>query len=408
MSEPLATPGDVESRVSLPPNVRLLGLTSLLNDIASEMIYPLLSVFLLSVLGGRETFLGLIEGVAESTASLLKLFSGGWSDRTGRRKGFVVFGYTLAAIARPLVGLAAAPWQVLVARFADRVGKGVRTAPRDAMIAESVAPGVRGRAFGFHRAMDHLGAAIGPVLATLWLYFRPGDYRTMFLVTIVPGLIVAAVAALGLKETRREPDADSEAAEKLGPLGAFDRRFRWLLAAIFVFTLGNSSDLFLLHRAEQLGVTPAWLPMLWCTFSLAKSIGNLFAGRATDRVGSRPMLIAGWLVYAIIYVAFAMATQAWHIWALFGGYAVFYAMAEPAEKALVAEFAGPRRGLAFGWFHFALGVAAFPANLLCGVLYQAYGPWGAFGFGGAMALVATALLLPLFAVRPARDASLRG
>jgi len=407
VNESLASPGEADSRVALPANVRLLGLTSLLNDIASEMIYPLLPVFLLGLLGGGEAILGLIEGVAESTASLLKLFSGGWSDRTGRRKGFVVFGYTLAAIARPLVGLAAAPWQVLVARFADRVGKGVRTAPRDAMIAESVEPGIRGRAFGFHRAMDHLGAAIGPVLATLWLYFRPDDYRTMFLVTIVPGLMVVAVAALGLKETRREREADSVPAERLGPLGAFDNRFRWLLAAIVVFTLGNSSDLFLLRRAEQLGVTPVWLPMLWCAFSLAKSAGNLLAGRATDRLGSRPMLVIGWSVYAVIYAAFAMATQAWHAWALFGGYALFYAMTEPAEKALVAEFAGPRRGLAFGWFHFALGVAAFPANLLCGILYQKYGPWGAFGFGGAMALVATALLVPLFAMAPAGDTSRR-
>ncbi len=388
----------------LPRNVRLLGLTSLLNDIASEMIFPLLPKFLLGVLGGDKFFLGLIEGIAESTASLLKLFAGGWSDRVGRRKGFVVFGYALAAVARPLMGVAAVPWHVLAARFADRVGKGVRTAPRDALIAESVAPNSRGRAFGFHRAMDHLGAAIGPLLATGFLFFWPGEYRTLFLLTLIPGLLVVAVVVIGLKETSRAPslasgDPGEQAAEvdvRMWSWRGFDPRFRWLLAAIVVFTLGNSSDAFLLVRAEELGVAPVWLPTLWCAFHLVKSVGNLVAGRITDRIGPRPLLLSGWLAYALIYLGFALATEAWQAWALFGGYALHYAVTEPAEKTLVAEFAGARRGLAFGWFNFALGIASLPANLLCGALYRSYGAGGAFGVGAGLAMLATAMLLPLF------------
>lgn len=387
----------------LPRNVRLLGLTSLVNDIASEMIFPLLPKFLLGVLGGDKFFLGLIEGIAESTASLLKLFAGGWSDRVGRRKGFVVFGYTLAAMARPLVGVAAAPWHVLAARFADRVGKGVRTAPRDALIAESVAPNARGRAFGFHRAMDHLGAAIGPLLATSFLFLWPGEYRTLFLLTVIPGLLVVAVVVFGLKETSRtsslQPsDPREKAAKAEGGMWSwrgFDPRFRWLLAAIVVFTLGNSSDAFLLVRAEELGVAPVWLPLLWCAFHVVKSGGNLVAGGITDRIGPRPLLLGGWLAYALIYLGFALATETWQAWALFGAYALHYAVTEPAEKTLVAEFAGSRRGLAFGWFNFALGIAALPANLLCGVLYRSYGAAGAFGAGAGLALIASVLLLPL-------------
>lgn len=392
---------------SLPRNVRLLGLTSLVNDIASEMIFPLLPKFLLGVLGGDKYFLGLIEGIAESTASLLKLVAGGWSDRAGRRKPFVVIGYLLAAVARPLIGVAAAPWHVLAARFGDRVGKGVRTAPRDAMIAESIPPELRGRAFGFHRAMDHLGAAIGPLLATAFLFFWPNEYRALFLLTIIPGMMVVAITVIGLREPRHDAhseatDTTTDSAHESASDASFDPRFPWLLAAIAIFTLGNSSDAFLLVRAEELGVAPVWLPALWCAFHLAKSAGNLIAGRITDRVGPRPMLLGGWLAYAAIYACFAMATAAWHAWALFGAYALHYAVTEPAEKTLVAKYAGSRRGLAFGWFNFALGVVALPANLLCGALYKQYGPVGAFGVGAMLALIASVLLVRLYTTRSAR------
>ncbi len=375
---------------TLPRNVKLLGLASLLNDIASEMIYPLLPQFLLTVLGGNRVHLGIIEGMADSTASLLKLWSGGRSDRAGRRKRFVVFGYALAAIARPLIGLATTPWHVFAARVVDRVGKGVRTSPRDALIAESTEPGNRGWAFGFHRAMDHLGAAIGPLLASGFLLVWPGQLRALFLVTLLPGLFVVTLLVLGLRETTATNPARETVRLTLEPFG---RDFRLLLLALVVFTLGNASDAFLLVRAGELGVPTPLLPILWCVFHIAKSGGNLLAGRAVDRLGARPLILGGWVVYALIYMAFALATEAWHVWALFLGYAVFYALTEPAEKSLIADLVGgERKGLGFGWYNFAIGIAALPSSLIFGALYEALGALVAFGWGAALALVAVIML----------------
>lgn len=375
----------------LPRNVKLLGLASLINDIASEMIYPMIPTFLMGVLGGNRFQLGLIEGAADSVASLLKLWSGGRSDRVGRRKGFVVSGYLLATVSRGLLAMATAPWHLLAIRVGDRVGKGIRTSPRDAMIADSTAPGMRGRAFGFHRAMDHLGAAIGPVLAAAFLWAWPGRLRELFLLAILPGLVVVGLLGLGL----REPGASATAREPIRlTLALFGRDFRRLLIALVVFTLGNASDAFLLVRAGELGVPEFQLPILWCVFHVAKSAGSMVAGRASDRLGTRPLILAGWLIYALIYLAFAMATAAWQVWALFLGYSLFYALTEPAEKAMVAELVGDeRKGLAFGWYNLAIGVAALPSSLIFGALYQISGALAAFGYGAAMAAVA-ALILP--------------
>ncbi|MCA9171245.1 MAG: MFS transporter, partial [Planctomycetales bacterium] len=244
---------------SLPRNVKLLAWASCLNDIASETIFPLAPQFLLETLGGDRRFLGLIEGVADSTASLLKLWSGAWSDAVGSRRGFVLFGYILAAVVRPLTGAITAPWQMLAIRTSDRIGKGIRTAPRDAMIADSASADQRGRAFGFHRAMDHLGAAIGPVLATVFLWLWPGELRWLFALTLIPGLMVVALLVLGLKE----PPVRSRAAKPFAfSLRPFDHSFRWFLLTIVVFTLGNSSDAFLLVRAAEVGWPTAALPML--------------------------------------------------------------------------------------------------------------------------------------------------
>jgi MFS family permease len=385
----MAEPEEQLPADALPRNVRVLGFTSLLNDIASEMIYPLMPQFLLGVLGGSKLDLGVIEGVADSTASLLKLWSGAWSDRAGRRKGFVVFGYALAALSRPLIGLATAPWHLFAARTADRFGKGVRSAPRDALVADSTPPAMHGRAFGFNRAMDHLGAAIGPLLASAFLLAWPGQLRTLFLLTVIPGLIVVCVAMLGLQE---QPAVTKKEAPRL-KLAPLDARFRLFLVALVVFTLGNASDAFLLVRAGELGVPMTWLPILWCAFHIVKSSGNAVAGRVTDRIGSRPMLLAGWLVYAMVYLAFAFATAAWHVWALFLAYGVFFALTEPAERKLAAALAGEeKKGLAFGWFNFAIGVAALPSSLIFGWIYEKYGPVAAFGWGAALAVLAAALL----------------
>ncbi|REJ65697.1 MAG: MFS transporter [Planctomycetota bacterium] len=395
MSEPTETQPQLPNL--LPRNVRLLGWASFLNDVASEMIYPLMPQFLITVLGGSRFHLGIIEGVADSAASLLKLWSGGWSDRVGSRKGFVVWGYAIATVSRPITGLLTAPWQLFFVRTADRVGKGVRTSPRDALIAESAEADSRGRAFGFQRSMDHLGAAIGPVLATAFLWFWPDSLRVLFVLTFVPGLCVVVMLAFGLSDARRkkrverlEPRSSTLFSLSLKP---FDRNFRLYLLALFIFTLGNSSDAFLLVRAGELGVPTMMLPVLWFVFHLVKSLVSLLAGRIVDRRGAKLPLFAGWLIYAAIYVAFAFATAAWHAWALFLAYGLFHALTEPAEKTLVANLAGPEeQGLAFGWFNFAIGIAALPSSLIFGILYEQYGPLVAFGSGAGLAIVATGLL----------------
>jgi MFS family permease len=370
--------------------VKILGVASLLNDIASEMIFPLLPHFLITVLLGNRFSLGVIEGAADSLASLLKLWSGGRSDQAGRRKGFVIFGYSLAAVTRPLIGVAVAPWQLFAIRVGDRIGKGVRTSPRDALIADSTDPQIRGRAFGFHRAMDHLGAAVGPLLAAGFLFLWPDRLRTLFLVTLLPGVLVAVLLVLGL----REVPATGPPQERLRlTLQPFDRGFRLYLLALVVFTLGNSSDAFLLVRAGELGVATALLPVLWCAFHVIKSSSNLFLGRAVDHFGPRPFLFLGWLVYAGVYLAFALATTAWEAWGCFLSYAVFYGLTEPAEKTLVANLVGKeRKGLAYGWYNFAIGIATLPASLIFGALYQSFGALVAFGWGAGLALAAVALL----------------
>ena len=384
---------------SLPSNVKLLGVASLLNDIASEMIFPLMPQFLLTVLGGNRFHLGIIEGVADSVSSLLKLGAGAWSDRAGQRKKLVVVGYLLAAVARPLIGIVTAPWQLFTARIADRIGKGIRTSPRDALIADSTEPTMRGRAFGFHRAMDHLGAATGPVLASLFLLVWPDQLRRLFLLTLVPGLAVACLLVFGL----REKPVEVAAGERLRLRSdSFDGGFKLYLISLVIFTLGNSSDAFLLVRAGELGVPTAYLPLLWCFFHIVKSSGNWLAGRWVDQLGPRPLIFLGWLFYAFVYVAFGLANQAWQIWVLFLAYGVFFALTEPAEKKLVTMLVGAeRKGLAFGWFHFAIGIAALPSSVIFGWLYQQFGPRVAFGWGAALAGLAAMLLS---GVRPGQSA----
>jgi MFS family permease len=391
---PPATP----PRQSLPLNVRVLGLASLVNDIASEAIFPLLPDFLLTVLLGSRFSLGVIEGTADSAASFLKLWAGAKSDQAGRRKGFVIFGYSVAAFARPLIGVIAAPWQLFTLRVGDRIGKGIRSSPRDALVADSTDPSIRGRAFGFHRAMDHLGAALGPLLAAGFLWVWPGELRTLFLLTILPGLLVVVLVVLGLRERTETRPAKNPLSLTLRP---FDRNFRWFLLALLIFTLGNSSDAFLLVRAGELGVPTAMLPLLWCSFHIVKSTANFVLGRAVDRFGPRPFLLSGWLLYAGVYLAFALATSERDAWVCFLSYALFYGLTEPAEKTLVADIVGDeRKGLAYGWYNFAIGIATLPASLICGALYQAYGAAAAFGWGAVLALVAAGMLMRVKGQRP--------
>ncbi len=375
----------------LPRNVKVLGGASLLNDVASEMIYPLLPHFLLSVLGGDRFQLGAIEGLADMVASLVKPWSGSWSDRTGWRKRLIVVGYSVPALARPLLGLIVAPWQLYVIRVADRIGKGLRTAPRDALIADAPDPSLRGRAFGFQRAMDNAGAAVGPLLAAGFLWLWPDQLRTLFLVTLLPGLLVLLLLIVGLRETRRSAPASPPPDSSFRPPV---RGFRLYLLALVVFTLGNSSDAFLLVRAGELGVPTVLLPVLWCACHIAKSTGNLLLGGAVDRFGPRPFLFLGWLAFAGVYAAFGLGTAAWEAWICFLGYGLVVGVNEPAERTMVAELAGSeRKGLAYGWYNAAIGIAALPSSLIFGALYQLYGPLAAFGSGAVLAFGAVLLLL---------------
>jgi MFS family permease len=379
------------SRPRLPRTVQLLAWASFLNDVASEMVYPQLPRFLLQMLGGNKTYLGLMEGAAEAVSSLVKLWSGARSDQTGDRQRLVVGGYLVATLARPLIAITAVPWQLLSLRVADRIGKGIRTAPRDALIADVTNESNRGRAFGFHRGMDHLGAAVGPLLATAFLWAWPGELRWLFFVSLVPGIAVTILVCL-LRQPRTHQKNPSPVRPPLEwrPLG---REFRLYLLAVLIFTLGNSSDLFLLVRAGEAGIPDVYLPLLWCAFHVAKSAGNVAVGPIVDRIGPRPLLVAGWLLYAVVYFLFALASTPWHAWALFLAYAGYFALAEPAEKALVARLAGPQhKGLGFGWFNLVVGLGALPASLLFGGLYDLAGPIAAFGTGAGLATLAVAIL----------------
>lgn len=384
----------------LGPNTFGLGFVSLLNDVSSEIIYPLLPLFLTNTLGVGPIFLGAIEGAAESVASLLKVGSGWFSDRLRRRKWLVVAGYSLAAGMRPAIAVASAGWHVLVARLVDRAGKGIRSAPRDALLAASAEPGLRGSAFGFQRAMDHLGAVLGPLGATLALPLVGGDYRRLFWLAAVPGaaavvLVITAVADVAA------PSAVSAAVQRPEPAKHLGSRTWIFLGIVAVFTLGNSSDAFLLWRANQLGVPPAEVPALWIVLHLVKSATSWPAGAVSDRLGRRTLIIAGWAIYAGVYFGFAMATTSMQIWILFAVYGLFYGLTEGAERALISDLAPEeRRGAAFGLYHGAIGIAAFPASLIAGIVWQHYGPARAFELGAGLAAVAAIALS--VAMKPAR------
>lgn len=380
-----------DSKAALPRSVKIVGLASLLNDTASEMIYPLLPHFLLNVLLGNRFYLGVIEGIADSVASFVKLWSGDQSDQAGRRKGFIVFGYSVPALVRPVIGLTVAPWQLFAIRVLDRIGKGVRSSPRDALIADSTNHSIRGRAFGFHRAMDNLGAASGPLLAAGFLWFWPNELRTLFLIAFLPGLLVVMLLVFGLREKPIPQPAHERLRLTIKP---FDRSFRVYLLSLAVFTLGNSSDVFLLVRAGELGVPTAMLPLLWCACHIAKSASNLLLGRAVDRFGSRPALLLGWLAFACVYLAFGLATNAGQVWTFFIAYGLVCGLIEPAERALVAHLVGvERKGLAYGWYNFAIGIATLPSSLIFGGLYQYFGPLVAFVWGWGLALLAAIILM---------------
>jgi MFS family permease len=387
-----------EPRPRFHRNVLAAGWVSFLTDFSSDMIYPLLPLFLKSVLHTSASFIGLIEGAAETTASLLKLASGWMSDRWRRRKSLVLLGYGLSSVARPLVALAGAGWHVLAVRVADRVGKGLRTSPRDALVAESTPAADRGRAFGFQRAMDHAGAFVGPLVAAGLLWFLTAHrsvahetaLRWVFALAAIPGLLALAVIGLLMRDIAAPPPASRAAA---GPV-VFGRDFRVYLGAVVLFALGNSSDAFLVLRAVDAGLAEWQVPLLWAAFHAVKSLSSTPAGGLSDRLGRKPLVLAGWGLYAACYALFGVASAAWQIVAIFLVYGLYHGCVEGTERALVADLVpAASRGTAYGWFHAVTGLAALPASLLFGALWDLTGTATVPLLTGAGLALAAALVL---------------
>lgn len=372
-------------------SVWVLGFVSLLTDSASEAIYPLLPI-LLQGMGATALTLGLIEGSAEAVASLLKVWSGRVSDRMSRQQPIILAGYALSSAVRPLLALAAAPWHIGAIRFVDRLGKGVRGAPRDAMLAANALPGQRGRVFGFHRAMDHMGAVIGPLVAFAVLYWWPGSERTLIAWTIVPGILVVLLL------TRiSDAPASAPSTKHLAPStehSALPRPFRRLMIALGIFALGNSSDMFLLLYLGQSGVAAMWLPLLWAAHHGVKVVASLAGGALADRIGRRASIRLGWLTYAGIYIGFASAGPLPVLVALFVLYAAYHGLVDGAEKALIADIVpAESRGTAYGVYGATQGIGALAASVLFGAIWTWVNPATAFVTGAALA-GAAAIALP--------------
>jgi MFS family permease len=387
----------------LGPNVMALSFVSLLNDTSSEIIYPLLPAFLFATLGASPFFIGLIEGFAESAASVLKLFSGYLSDKFRKRKLLVFLGYSLAAVVRPLLAFVNSWPQVLAVRLTDRVGKGIRGAPRDALLAASSPPEKRGLAFGFNRAADHLGAVIGPLIAfgvLSYLAADPGsptarEYQQLFLFASVPVFFGVLIIIFFVHEGPRRNDLPAAEPPRL-TLRGFDGNFKRFLIVVAVFTLSNSTDAFLLLRAQQAGIDPPILPLLWMFLHFSKVVWSLVGGDLSDRIGRRKMIVSGWLIYALVYVGFAFVDSAWHAWVLFGIYGAYFGLTEGAEKALVADLVSDeKRGTAYGLYNLAFGVTVFPASLLFGGLWSWFGPEAAFLVS---AVISVGAAIAMFAV----------
>ena len=390
---------------NLPQNVFAISLVSLLNDASSEIIYPLLPILLTSVLGASPSAIGVIEGAAESISSLLKLFAGYLSDRIRRRKVLVVSGYALAALSRPFLAFAANWHHVLAIRLTDRVGKGIRSAPRDAMIADAVSVEQRGIAFGFHRAMDHAGAVIGPLLGFVLVFFlvanqnapSPTEFKWVLILAAVPAIGAVVVAMLFMRESQLATSTETHV-NKLS-LRGFDSNFKRFLLILAVFTLSNSTDSFLILRARSVGVSIKNSLLLWSAHHCIKVLSSLWGGDLSDRLGRKRLIVSGWILYAAVYAGFGFVSNQASIWILFLIYGIYFGLAEGAEKALVADLVRPeQRGTAYGLYNLAFGITVFPASLLMGIIWNWKGPTAAFLLSSALGTTA-ALLLWIF-VKP--------
>jgi len=414
-----------QMKAALPRNVVVLGVVSFLTDASSDMMMWTLP-FYIAMLGGAIYWVGLVEGLRESVASLVTVASGWVSDKIGNRKALVGLGYGISTIVKPILALAVAPWHVLGLMSLERVGKGIRGAPRDALVAGAVSADHLGKAFSFHRLMDHAGASVGQITGVILVIFlfpyfhkladagaalTPADvFRWIYIIAAVP----AALAVLAIIFFVRETTAEIKKKVQLDFRAGYDRRFWMLLAALLVFALGNSSDMFLMLRAgeilhykvnlsheERAALAANWnfpweLPLMFFVLNVAKMVFTMPGGLVADRIGRAKTLAIGWAIYAAVYFGFGFADHAWEAWALFVAYGLFYGFTEGVQKAVVADFVRAEvRGAAYGLAYFCEGIAKFPASVLLGIIYSVYGPAWAFGFGGACAAAACVMLIVL-------------
>lgn len=383
--------------LGFPKNVFFLGLVSLFMDISSEMIYPLIPIFLSNVLAASKTSIGLIEGVAESTSSLLKVFSGWMSDKAGKRKPLIFWGYSVSVLSRPILALASSWPLVLLYRFADRAGKGIRTAPRDAMLAESAEEKTLGRSFGFHRAMDTTGAVIGPLLAFTLLAVFSNNLRAVFWASVIPGLLAVMAIAFFVKETKRHLPSGAPPSLSLSGL---DGRFKAFVLVAGVFTLGKTSEAFLVLRALDIGVPVSSIPLVYLLFNLVAAALSTHMGSFADRAGMKKTIFSSYVLFALIFLGFAHASSSVHIWGLFISYGVFVSLNEGVQRAYVSTLIGPgMKSTGFGVYHMAVGLAALPSAIIGGALWEEIGPVALFYYGASMAILASLLFALLLGRR---------
>ncbi len=400
MIRPLNTDTSGKRVWGLNPNVFFLGIVSFLTDVSSEMIFTLIPLFLSNVLGAATTIIGLIGGLSDSADAIFRIFSGWLSDRIGKRKFLAVAGYTISTVAKPFMYLASTWGVVLGVRFSDRIGKGIRTSPRDALIADSVSPEERGKGFGLHRTMDTLGAVLGLSIAAIVIYLVQGGglalslktYQWLVLIGIVPAVLAVIILVRFVKERERRPPSPGTPRPGFNLIklaAGFDTRFKVFLAVMAVFTIGNSSDFFVILRAQNLGSSVFHIVLMLVLFNATYAAISLPAGKLSDRLGRRRVIAFGWGVYALVYLGFALATNLWQVWLLFAAYGIYYGIVEGVARAFVADLVpAEKRGTAYGLYHGVVGLTLLPASLIAGWMWQAYSPTAPFFFGASLACAA--------------------
>lgn len=390
MKEPMS--GQNRSIFGINKNVLSLGWVSLFTDMSSQMIFPLIPLFLANVLGVGKEVIGLIEGTAESTASILKVFSGWVSDRLGKRKSLVFVGYTFSSLSKIIFGFSSVWQHVFMGRFLDRVGKGIRTSPRDAFIADAIGRKGRGKYFGFHRMMDRLGAIVGTLLAFVFLAQFHNDFRKVFLVSVIPAAMAVLIIIFFVKEKKRRKEGKRKSPQL--SLKLVDRRFKIFIIIAVLFALGNFSYAFLILRAQDLGIPDLIIPLVWLLYNITYAFSAIPAGVLSDRYGRRKVLAFGYALFGIVCLGFILAPSATYAWILFGLYGVFAAVFESVSRAFASDLASQKiRATALGVYHTSVGLAAFPASLMAGMLWRFRGSMATFSYGATLAFVAALLLL---------------